>query len=524
MKKRFVAAGMAAAMAVCMLPAAAFADEKPTITFMLPDFNAGKNLQNEGSDQVIADYEDYTGVHVEFKWADNGAYSEILGTTLLDFDNMPMILTATGALSGTIVDAAKQGAFWDLTEYLQDSERFPNLSQASEATLKGLTVDGQIIGVPRIRELGRNGFSYRQDWADKLGIDTPQTVQDVYDMLYAFTYSDPDGNGKQDTYGMEMTKYTGPFDIIQTWFGCGNGWVEQDGDLVPVHMTPEYKEAVDWIKKLYDDGLMRPDWATVDTSEWSNGCKKGTNGVYIDVMDGGRRIWDYFVNNEIPSVADSSEYASMNLLGTINDKTLATSGYNGYYLITTDGAKTEEDVINCLTFLDKMCDYDMMVLADYGLEGVSYDLNEDGKIVVRDDLEATQRPQLGLNQALAYIPGYGDNSPIEQTDRDKALNECYVERTRPNAVANPALAYLAGCETYAKYGTDLTNMLDDARTQYICGTIDEAGLQAAWDDWYNRGGEDLINEVNELYHADQETAVADENTTAAEEDTTAAAE
>ena len=67
-------------------------------------------------------------------------------------------------------------------------------------------------------------------------------------------------------------------------------------------------------------------------------------------------------------------------------------------------------------------------------------------------------------------------------------------------------------------------MLDDARTQYICGTIDEAGLQAAWDDWYNRGGEDLINEVNELYHADQETAVADENTTAAEEDTTVAAE
>lgn len=524
MKKRFVAAGMAAAMAVCMLPAAAFADEKPTITFMLPDFNAGKNLQNEGSDQVIADYEDYTGVHVEFKWADNGAYSEILGTTLLDFDNMPMILTATGALSGTIVDAAKQGAFWDLTEYLQDSERFPNLSQASAATLKGLTVDGQIIGIPRIRELGRNGISYRQDWADKLGIDTPQTVQDVYDMLYAFTYSDPDGNGKQDTYGMEMTKYTGPFDIIQTWFGCGNGWVEQDGDLVPVHMTPEYKEAVDWIKKLYDDGLMRPDWATVDTSEWSNGCKKGTNGVYIDVMDGGRRIWDYFVNNEIPSVADSSEYASMNLLGTINDKTLATSGYNGYYLITTDGAKTEEDVINCLTFLDKMCDRDMMVLADYGLEGVSYDLNEDGKIVVRDDLEATQRPQLGLNQALAYIPGYGDNSPIEQTDRDEATNECYVERTRPNAVSNPALAYLAGCETYAKYGTDLTNMLDDARTQYICGTIDEAGLQAAWDDWYNRGGEDLINEVNELYHADQETAVADENTTAAEEDTTVAAE
>ena len=74
--------------------------------------------------------------------------------------------------------------------------------------------------------------------------------------------------------------------------------VEQDGQLVPVHQTAEYKEAIDWLKKVYDDGLMSPDWVTIDTSEWSNGCKKGQNGVYIDVMDGARRIWDYFVNNK----------------------------------------------------------------------------------------------------------------------------------------------------------------------------------------------------------------------------------
>ena len=69
--------------------------------------------------------------------------------------------------------------------------------------------------------------------------DSPKTVEDVYDMLYKFTYDDPDGNGANDTYGLEMCKYTGPWDIIQTWVGCGNGWVEQDGKLVPVHQTAE---------------------------------------------------------------------------------------------------------------------------------------------------------------------------------------------------------------------------------------------------------------------------------------------
>ena len=93
-------------------------------------------------------------------------------------------------------------------------------------------------------------MSYRTDWAEAVGItEAPDTIEEVYDMLYKFTYNDPDGNGQNDTYGMEMTKYTGPFDIIQTWFGCGKNWQEVDGELVPVHMTAEYKEAIDWINE-----------------------------------------------------------------------------------------------------------------------------------------------------------------------------------------------------------------------------------------------------------------------------------
>ena len=94
----------------------------------------------------------------------------------------------------------------------------------------------------------------------------------------------------------------------------------------------------------------------------------------------------------------------------------------------------------------------------------------------------------------------------------------YEQRTRPVAVSNPALAYLSGSETYSKYGADLDNILSEARTQYICGVIDEQGLQDAWDDWANKGGNDLIAEVNEAYAADQETAEADENTEAATEE------
>ena len=164
--------------------------------------------------------------------------------------------------------------------------------------------------------------------------EAPKTVEDVYDMLYKFTYDDPDGNGANDTYGLEMCKYTGPWDIIQTWFGCGNGWVEQDGKLVPVHQTAEYKEALDWMRKIYADGLVRPDWATVDTANFQVDSQKGVTGVFVDTMDGTKRIWKYFEDNSIADVNDASKIATMTSVGPINGHTLATTGYNGFYLIT----------------------------------------------------------------------------------------------------------------------------------------------------------------------------------------------
>ncbi len=475
---------------------------RPTISFMIPTFY-GTEFANDGSDTVIKTYEDYTNTTVNWRLEANDTYKDKFGMTLMDKDNMPMVLTASGAMDANIVDAAKKGAFWDLSEYLKDSEAYPNLSQANENVLNALTVDGQVVGVPRTRAIGRYGLSYRTDWAEAVGItEAPTTIEEVYDMWYKFTYEDPDGNGVDDTYGLELCKYTGPLDIMQTWFGCGNEWVEQDGKLVPVHQTAEYKEALDFMRKIYEEGLIRPDWATVDTSTWEDGCKKGEAGSFLDTMDGAKRIWNYFTNNNVASVTDPSTTATMTMVGPVNGHTLATSGYNGFYLITKSGAKTEEDLKNCLSFLDKMNDNEMLELADYGLEGVSYNLNENGNVVMNKELDASQTPNCGLNQAIAYIPNMSSTGlQLEKEQSQIEAEECQ-EMNEQYAVFNPALGYLANSSVNAEVGTDIELIIEDARTQYICGQIDEAGLEAAAQQWLDRGGAQLVEELNTMYQAD----------------------
>lgn len=479
--------------------------ERQTLTVMTIDFNAGASNTGDYAEQIIQTIDDYCNVDLQIEWILSDVTEEKTSLAMSNPSTMPMIMTWSGAITGNVVNYAKAGAFVDLNDYIWDSEKYPNLSQMNKNVAETLSVDGKLIAIPRTRDIGRYGLSYRQDWADKLGIEEPKTVEDVYNMLYAFTYNDPDGNGKNDTYGMEMTSYTGPFDIVQTWFGVGNGWIEQDGQLIPVHQQAEYKEALDWLRKVYQDGLMPADWAVRTTDTWSNGCKTGESGVYIDVMDGGRRIWDYF-NTEAtftPSVVNPDEAASMNLLGAINGKTLATSGYNGYFTLSASTCDTPEKVEAALNFLDKLNDNDMRLLTEYGIEGVNYEVDENGYMVRLDtDDTALTNNYAGLNQMLAYIPRYTPTPSVETNERSARQNEVYVEN-EACAVFNPALSYLANSATYSDVGATLDEIIKQARTQYICGEIDEAGLQAAADAWLAQGGQQIMDEVNEQYQANK---------------------
>ena len=504
MKKigKVVGAALSAAMLLSLASCGGSAKQatgktgRPLVTFMLIDFE-GSPLTGEHAPEVIKRMTEYTNTDVEFQWVANDSYSEKIGLALANPNNMPMVMSI-GTFSAGIIDAAEAGAFWDLNDFIWDSEKFPNLSKANKNVCQSLTVGGQLIGLYKARDIGRNGLGYRTDWAEKLGLSEPKSIDDIYNMLYQFTYGDPDGNGVKDTYGLAMCKHTGPFDIMQTWFGCGNGWAEKDGKLVPVHQTKEYMDALDWLKKIYEDGLMAPDWAVRDTATWADQVKKGESGVFVDVMDGSRRIWDYFENNKVPSVADPSKLASMTLLGPVNGKTQATSGYNGF-LVITKAAKTKEQVEACLHFIDKMDDNEMLLLTTYGLEGVNYHVDEDGYLVQDTIGDPSALKAYGpLNQSQVFIsgkttdPAPKDNPRVQKQKEVVAKNEQY-------AVFNPALAYLGNSSTYTTQGAILDQLLSDARTQYICGRIDKKGLEAEFAKWDKQGGEAVIREVNEQY-------------------------
>lgn len=488
---------------------------RQTITISTVDVNAGENNTGEYAEQIFQAMEDFTGVDVELIWVANDVLADKNSLYLSTPKTMPNVITWGGTVTGVVVQSAKSGAFVDLTDYIMMKDEngeflYPNLAGADPMVLENLTVDGKLIGIPRTRVLSRYGLCYRRDWAEKLGVELPEnaTPDDVYNMLYAFTYNDPDGNGVQDTIGMEMTSYTGVFDIIQTWFGCGNGWAEVDGRLVPVWMQDEYFEAADYIKKLYDDGLMPADWASRPTDTWSDGVKKGENGVYIDVMGNGKRIWQYYTAEEsyTPSVVNPEEPASMELYGAIGGHTLATAGYNGYFTLSATTCDTEEKILAALSFLDKLSEPEMLLLLQYGIEGVNYELDSDGNIVRLDSEDpALAAGYKGLNQLLSYLPTYEAADAATPVKRDEAAFaevEAYA-KALPCAVLNPALSYTVNSTAYAEDGSYLDQKAAALRTQYICGEINKEEFKAGFEEIRAGGYDQIIEEVNEQYQSNK---------------------
>ncbi|WP_020620000.1 extracellular solute-binding protein [Paenibacillus daejeonensis] len=460
------------------------------LSFMVPAFET--ELPSKDS-PVLKALQEATNTDITMQFVPNSSYGDKMNITLAS-GQLPTLMVVDRN-SASFINAARTGAFWELGPYLQD---YPNLSQANPIILNNSSIDGKTYGIYRGRVLGRMGVTVNRDWMENLGLEEPKTIDEFYALLKAFKENDPDGNGKDDTYGIVVTKYAGPWDIMQTWFGAPNKWGESDdGSLVPAHTTPEYMEALKFFRQLYEEGLVNADFAVMDPAVWNDAITNGEAGVMVDVADAARRI------NDKMQDANEREKPYVNVfqapVGPKGHRDMPTSGYANVIAVSKSQVKTEEELQRVLKFLDQLNDEDMQMLLGYGIEGRHYEM-VDGYIhpLVTPEDVALSTELRSMNQMLMFI---GPETPtLESTEiNDKvtevqALNEEIV-------VANPAEPLIS--DVYAQKGQQLDNIVNDARIKYIVGQIDEQGLEEAFQLWRTSGGDDYIAEINKLHQEAQ---------------------
>lgn len=105
----------------------------------------------------------------------------------------------------------------------------------------------------------------RMDWLENVGMDVPTTTEELFEVLKAFTFDDPDGNGRNDTFGTGTIANLRGFDDVFLAFGVQNtagnnvAWQRVDGELIPDIIRPEMKDALAYIRRLIAEGVFDPE-------------------------------------------------------------------------------------------------------------------------------------------------------------------------------------------------------------------------------------------------------------------------
>ncbi len=459
--------------------------------------------------KLVDEINAYTNMDIQWQWLASATYydDEHLGLSISTGNVADVIVTGKTA---AFLEAAEAGMFWDLTPYLDE---FDNLATIPEATRANASYNGKIYGIPRSRTLARNGLGYRLDWLNNLNLAEPTTWEAFHDMLYAFTYSDPDGDGTDNTVGLGLDAWTGVYNIMMTWFGVPNEWGVKDGQLVYKVEYEEYITALKAIRELYSEGLINngsngiPDFMDVKAGKARDELlRTGLAGCGVQVLDDQRKVETYFETNGL-ATEDDPIYTLQGYVDTgLGALCYPTTGMNNMIAISTKTVKTEEQLRQVLGFLNDLNDGVMLNLIEYGWEGLTYKINDEGYVELFTTEELTEsgvestKYNYGFNQVIPYFTAEANARPVNRQLATSVITtleqELYAEDIQ-YCVANYGAGYTS--ETYVKSGTDLDTIISDAQLAYIRGEIDESALREAIATWKTAGGDQVTKEMNELY-------------------------
>lgn len=242
--------------------------------------------------QAIPEYPPDGG---EAKLALQKAWEEDLGITNTDYE----VILVGSADYNTKLNAMMSGG--DIPDYFQTSitelqnlvdneiiapiddyvENMPSFQELLDVPGNQESYDNFMIGenhygIPNLalggttNGPGTDGMIMRMDWLENIGKSSPTTLEELHDVLYAFTFDDPDGNGQDDTYGLSGYKgkyFSSIFGAFGVYLKDINSWTEVDGRLVHSTVLPETKQVLELLNSWYAEGILDPDKFVVEREQ-----------------------------------------------------------------------------------------------------------------------------------------------------------------------------------------------------------------------------------------------------------------
>jgi ABC-type sugar transport system, periplasmic component len=414
--------------------------------------------------------------------------------------------------SGTFNRYAEQGGLTELSSLLD--QYGPNLKNfLGEDTLAYGQYKGEQLAVPGRRlVLGKYASYIRQDWLDKLGLPVPTNADELYTTLKAFKEQDPGGVGSSIVpFGMSIASaqyepliwsFIEPLTEEQRYT-----LTQQLGSNDYPTLLPGFKDALQYMNKLYNEGLISKDFGLdKDKKKLWEDMQSGKVGFYSE--DAGEL---YFVANgsyknlqtNIPGAVMTPFDAFRNSEGKFAKPAYAP---NAMYIMIPKSSKNAEAAIK---YLDWMASGTNLFDIQFGVENENYTL-VDGVPVVKEDAtkEASDRIYnfgdiaIIVNGKYAGSDEKNEAAYIAQTPQEyQADMRKSVEISNTDTIA--PVRFDHPIEAEAKYGSSLSDKFQEfiVKATIVKPANFESTYESMMKDYMASGGQAILDERTAAYKA-----------------------
>lgn len=366
-----------------------------------------------GETPLAKAWQEATGVTIEFQHPSGADGFNLLFAS----GELPDIIqyNFVNAYPGGCGKAISEKVIAPITELIEtDAPDLYRVLNENDIYRKSVTTSkGDIAGFPMIQgesRLGTNaGLMVRQDWLDDLNMEVPVTADDFYQVLKAF---------------QEEKQASAPFSLSAWWlktivlekgemtsaFGIPQlGFYQKDGKIYNGYIDPKYKDLLEYLKKLYDEGLLDTNFATLDGNTQNANFMGGISGITAGNMGGG-------MGNYLSTMASQNPDFDVSAIGSLvaqkGDRPMSTS-YSfpvpGNITAITTACKEKEAAARFLNYAYTDAGH---LLLNFGVEGESYTIVE-GKPTYTEWI--TKNPEgLTMQQALAQYTRAWNSGPFVQ--------------------------------------------------------------------------------------------------------------
>lgn len=425
------------------------ADDKSPITFEY--FNAdGKN--GNWDNPVAKAITEATGVTLDVSYpvASQGDAKEDVALMIAN-DEYPDMIYAKGSAT----DLYQAGALIDMTDLIE--KYGPNIKKMYGAEMEKLKWSQDDPGIYQLSYAGVNqktlttGGSCQIQWAALKENDYkyPKTLDEYEKMIKSYLAAHPKTEDGLDMIGITMSASDwhwmitlgNPAGLIADASPDNGQWIIDDEYNVHYkHVTDEEKEYFKWLCRMYNEGILDPNFATQTDDDY---IAKVASGRVVAITDA---EWHYS-QCEATLVADGKvDQTYVGLPVTLReDQVEKALLYQG----TTVGwgigiTKSCEDPVHAIKFLDYLCSDEGQILYHWGIEGENYFLDDNGQPYRTDEevAKAQSDPDYAKNTGIDNYTGF----PIYGTGSYSEDGFPYTPTTKESVIANYNTAEKEGCE------------------------------------------------------------------------------